>query len=599
MIISLYYSCKEDNENLSEQSLTEEETIFISKESGRIIDQYIENILVTGDVLDIDALSKEIELIKGVKSATPAKSGEIIYIEQENGFFTNAFVLQMDDKRIVKEISTDKAESAQKIQLKNENNSLKTRENISTQVGKAIILDPFNFSVKEESTTLISVLEGMGYEVDYYPNEKADLSKFNGDNLRQYEIVYIMTHGAKDAKGRFGDTFAGSLSTGEEFDEDYYNNLPMEERRLLGGCDHTYKENDKKITKKYFCITDEWLQYTTKGSYPNSWVFLNVCSGFVFSDYFLRNGAGGVNGFNSFTMSTLGNHAVVEMARLLKQGNEFNIASASVQQSIPLKIFRWVFFTTLRLFGKDVEKTVADIKYFSYLRNDNLKYFYIKRYSEETGFFAGTAFNNTAWNVTIKGNGTATGTVRSSKYVNGNKVYYTEPWTDNNDESYEYSLKYSFHDDQIDMSAGGETGSIYIKNNQLYIEGEDGTLESYGDYPIFISIVNSIEIKWTSTANTTERNDHITYNMNYIYKITGDKISGSAESTYISQYVGNDPEYTGFTYYKSVNKETLSGNKTDYVKNKSLYSHTNSKNQMDKKRLKYFISSKLHPNLNE
>ena len=378
-VSALLFSCfndivKEDNDN---PPLTENETKFITEESGRIIDQYIENVSVNSGVLDLDVLSREIGLIKGVKSATPAESGEFIYIEQEDGFFTNAFVLRMDDERIIKEISNN---AELETQSANRKNILKNSEGDDpSQTGKAIILDPFNFSVNEESGTLIGILEGMGYKVDYYPDDKADLSKFKGDNLRQYDVVYILTHGAKNVKGRFGDTFAGALSTGEEFNEKYYESLPDQEKRLLGSSEFTIKG----VTKKYFSISDEWLQYTTNGSYSNSWVFLNVCHGFVFSDYFLRNGAGGVNGFNTSVHSRLGNLAVIEMARLLSQGIEFNIASAMIQQSITLDKFKWAFFTTLRLFGNNIEKAIAGIQYYSFLANDN-KVFFLKDYSKGT-----------------------------------------------------------------------------------------------------------------------------------------------------------------------------------------------------------------------
>jgi hypothetical protein len=193
---------------------------------------------------------------------------------------------------------------------------------------------------------------------------------------------------------------------------------------------------------------------------------------------------------------------------------------------------------------------------------------------EETGFFAETAFYNTAWNVTIKENYTATGTRR--KYNIATEKYYTEPFSEG-DYEYEYSMKYSFHDDQIDLSIteNGATGteSIYIVNNQLYYKEEEGALEPMTSGPdldpIFISIVNSNEIRWTSASNTTINGMHSTYNMNYTYKITDDKISGNSEGTYISQYVGSNPEYTGTIYYKSVEKVMLSGSKTNYVESKN------------------------------
>ena len=203
---------------------------------------------------------------------------------------------------------------------------------------------------------------------------------------------------------------------------------------------------------------------------------------------------------------------------------------------------------------------------------------------EETGFFAGSAFYNTSWMVTTKGNEETTGTYRKVKLVNGKEVYYTEPWISDENGDYEYSYIYSFHGDQIDLSSGGETGSLYIVNNQLYCK-EEGVLVPLDDFPIFINIVAPDEMRWTSQANCTENEEHITYNMTKSFIINSDKIAGEGESTYITQYVGSNTEFIGFTYYKSINKDTYIGEKETC----NFYSNTNALKSLSKAELRLLI----------
>lgn len=202
----------------------------------------------------------------------------------------------------------------------------------------------------------------------------------------------------------------------------------------------------------------------------------------------------------------------------------------------------------------------------------------------ESGFFAGTLFNNTSWSVTEIVDEETNGMIRYFE----NEMYLTKPWSSDENGTNQYSIFYSFHGDQIDITNFEGTGSIFIIDQQLFVKDGDSFLPLDG-YPVYITKTGTNEISWTSEADIEENHEHIVYNHLNTFKIEDDNISGSATTDYISEYIGSDPEYTGFIYYESAVTLTRSGIR-EKAGSKSFQSFVrNNGNQLSIDRLKYLF----------
>lgn len=202
----------------------------------------------------------------------------------------------------------------------------------------------------------------------------------------------------------------------------------------------------------------------------------------------------------------------------------------------------------------------------------------------ESGFFAGTLFNNTSWSVTEVVDEETNGMIRYFE----NEMYLTKPWTSDENGTNQYSIFYSFHGDQIDVTNFEGTGSIFIIDQQLFVKDGDSFLP-LDDYPVNITKTGTNEINWTSEADIEENHEHIVYNHLNTFKIEDDNISGSATTDYISEYIGSDPEYTGFIYWESAITLTRSGIREKTGSRRFQSFVRNNGNQLSIDRLKYLF----------
>jgi uncharacterized protein (TIGR02145 family) len=331
MIISLLWSCKKteiQNKNFPKTSLDIEESIKnaqkIELESSSIVESAVNAAYNNNGVIDPNEIAKKIELINGVRSATPTLSGAGIVIEHDDSTFTNILLVTKDDKRMFK-INSKK-------ELIEFNNTKKS-ENISitpTGQGKALILAPFQDSFKTDLDQISELLTTAGYSVDAYLNSDANLERFRGSFLNNYDIIIISTHGIANTM-TWGRTNTSTFLTGEEFNQNNSNALTLEEKMSL-----TVGSHGSGIL--YFGISVPWLNLTTNdGNFTNSWIYAGACESALGDDNtsllkaFLNKGAGGCNGWDVSVLASLDNSVTVAMTKQFTSGLSFRAASNEVR----------------------------------------------------------------------------------------------------------------------------------------------------------------------------------------------------------------------------------------------------------------------------
>ena len=269
LIIPLFFtSCSDDNEDnpakfptTHEQIATAvENTNLIVKEGGRIIEDAISSAYNLNDLIDPEQIAEQIRSIEVVESAKITPSGTGIIIKQVDGTYTNLLVVTMDDERLFMENANKPVSKDMKsVFMVNENSVLPSGD------GKALILAPFHSDFNENLEQISRLLSSAGFEVDKYEDADANLSRFNGDFLNNYDVVYISTHGAANVKTRGGDK-STVLLTGEEYTTNKIESLLEVERRAIATGSHD-------AIKSYFAISVPWLNITTTQNFTNSWIW--------------------------------------------------------------------------------------------------------------------------------------------------------------------------------------------------------------------------------------------------------------------------------------------------------------------------------------
>ena len=79
--------------------------------------------------------------------------------------------------------------------------------------GRALILAPFQITLLYSLDKIADILRSIGYSVEIYKNGEANLDKFRGSFLNNYDVVFIVTHSGRSVS--LNGTFSEYLVTGE------------------------------------------------------------------------------------------------------------------------------------------------------------------------------------------------------------------------------------------------------------------------------------------------------------------------------------------------------------------------------------------------
>jgi hypothetical protein len=359
LISMLAGSCKKDdtddnNSTPSGEFPTTDEQIAVAIQNtnriaidgGALIEVAISNAYTQNGVVDPNIIASQVVLIDGVVSAVATPSGTGIVVKQDDGTYTNLLVVTQDDERLfIKEDIKGAGLDKQEILI------LKDNTIIPNGSGKALILAPFHDDFGENLQQISNLLASAGFEVDKYENGDADLAKFNGEFLNNYDVVYISTHGSASSKTR-GGTESTILLTGEEYTLAKVISLSEAEQRAIATASHD------GITS-LFAISAPWINLTTNQNFTNSWIYADACESAMtdngaasMSAAFLSLGAVGYNGFDETINTILANAITEKMLARFTSGLTFNDASDEVRNDLGLQATSWV----LRLLGASTAK---------------------------------------------------------------------------------------------------------------------------------------------------------------------------------------------------------------------------------------------------
>ena len=206
-----------------------EKSLDVAESIASISQGIIENVKESSGSGDIDAKSvaEELRKLEGVESAIPTESGNTVIVKQTDGVYVNVVLNSFLDDLREEALGT---KSVVSISDNNTPNLFSLDERMTTpREKKALILMPvydeamdyfrdYNLLYgKSVYDILLTEFSKCGYQIIKYLNAEASLELFYGDNLDNYDIVYIHTHGMYDAvltngQGPYTAWLTGSLA---------------------------------------------------------------------------------------------------------------------------------------------------------------------------------------------------------------------------------------------------------------------------------------------------------------------------------------------------------------------------------------------------
>lgn len=362
ILSNIIVSCGEDDNDPKFPTTPEQiaeavgNTSLISFEGGNIIEEAISSAYSSNDLINPNQIVEQIRTIEGVESAELTSTGTGIVIKQNDGTYTNLLVITPNDERLFILTTIESSSiNTKSVAAENENYILPGGD------GKALILAPFHKDFNEDLDQLSSLLSSADFEVSIFEDEEADLSKFSGNYLSNYDVVYISTHGGANLKTRGGET-STMLLTGEEYTTSKTESLSMEEQKAITTGGHNG-------SKSYFAISVPWLKMTAAKNFANSWIYADACESAMIdngssslSETFLNLGAAGYNGFDATINSSLSNPIAEKMMARFTSGLSFSDASNEVLNDLGLKARAWL----LRLSANSDEDKAIRVELFDY-----------------------------------------------------------------------------------------------------------------------------------------------------------------------------------------------------------------------------------------
>lgn len=219
--------------------------------------------------------------------------------------------------------------------------------------GKALLLLPFQHEFKENKKTLERYFNNAGYKTEVYEDGDANIDKFRGSFLADFDVVYISTHGhdniglSKTDNKKFAPQIAVGINS-VEIDRKAFDKLSLEEQQATGRIDEGADGS--------FGLSAKWFKITSEGkTFNNTWIFLNAChsAGVTsgensFSETFLDLGAAAFNGYSDFIIVPLSNAISEATIATFTSGSSFNQMNKKVKSSIRLKLIQLRIYMNAR-----------------------------------------------------------------------------------------------------------------------------------------------------------------------------------------------------------------------------------------------------------
>lgn len=328
-------ACKKDDGTTS-ANLTQEmigNTEAIAAEAALLAEQHLSQAISSNTLVDPQAIADELEDMPEVERAWPSSSGTSIIIQKADGHMDNIVLVPWDDERWYSETEYSPALAKGAEVLDEQPTNYPT----GTQ---ALILAPFFNDFLDKVDILETQLKAMGYQVTTFKNQEANLSKFKGDYLQQFSVIFISTHGLGNAR-TIGNKSSTLLATGEVVSIKPSVSLTPAELNALASM-------SIKGTS-YFGVSVPWLELTKGGEFPNSWFYASACESSMveFGDsslmaFVLNNGAGGFTGYDQSIYNPVALSVTKQIMPYVSKGQALKEATANIKSD---RIFRaFVYF---------------------------------------------------------------------------------------------------------------------------------------------------------------------------------------------------------------------------------------------------------------
>ena len=305
------------------------ESISISNEISKAI-ELIQLPLTAEGTVDIHQFETEITKIDGVISCEVGDGDRLLIVQQIDSSFINVVVdpvfhPENDDNIFPNEIQS----------FLSQNMAAMNRSQCAFPTNKkAVLLAPFNSTGETKIPANEFVIEGflncVGISLKTYLDDKADLEAFSLENLSQYDVILIKTHGLSGAS-----TVKGDISTILETGQDV---VTFSLQGFLNNTLPSYSKFAKCIIKTSngssdrYCITVPWLEKQASSGLklPNSYVWAGACQSYMADDLkqcFFEIGASAFSGFKETVSTAINGYSLHRILNLMAFGAGLRYAS--------------------------------------------------------------------------------------------------------------------------------------------------------------------------------------------------------------------------------------------------------------------------------
>ncbi|NVM20244.1 MAG: hypothetical protein HWN68_00505 [Desulfobacterales bacterium] len=182
---------------------------------------------------------------------------------------------------------------------------------LAASLSKAAIVDhlsiewPHPAFVKE----CTSVLEGAGYQADYYKGEQVTVEFYRNLPIHGYKLILLRVHSAYIHK-----YLSLAMFTSEPYSKERYVYEQLR-NRVASGYIEPYHEGDKR----YMVITDKFVRFSMEGSFDGTVIIMMGCTGIkrCAATAFLHKGAKAYIGWDGIVSARHTDRATVQLLKHL------------------------------------------------------------------------------------------------------------------------------------------------------------------------------------------------------------------------------------------------------------------------------------------
>ena len=312
---------------------SDEITMGISSSVNQIVNGY--NL---EEEQSVEQIVQDISGLENVASVTSNEDGSQLIIKQVNGVFVNLIIDRQDDNDgedsqapAASQASSASPELVTKSaqMMPDEIPHVAAVAGANVKSNKAILLSPYQDKYPSigpviDADYLDATLDAMGYNLVNVPPERIKLRHFTGDNLSQYALVLIASHGAD----RF-TTMDGTITT-------TVVNTGIEVGTLDDGLDRSLLAAAICNGKTNYYVTVPWLEATTSepDAFAGSLVYFGSCRSYKDDDFagFFESHHAGFLGHDSIMAVQFDNMVMHSLVNSLSKGMSFTSAVESISR---------------------------------------------------------------------------------------------------------------------------------------------------------------------------------------------------------------------------------------------------------------------------